>query len=233
MKVFCVHAHPEPRSFNTALRDHGLETLRAAGHQVELSDLQAMNFNPVAGADDFNPRARPDYLVYALEQREGVKAGTIAPDIRAELDKLLACDLLMLTFPLYWFSVPALIKGWIDRVLVSGVTYGGKRLYEAGGLRGKKALVTFTLGGREHMFGPGAIHGPIEDMLRPLIRGTLHYVGMTVLDPFIAYHVPYLSDEARADLLATYEARLKGIEAEAGTEPPSLAGFDDRFRPIG
>ncbi|MBA5790674.1 NAD(P)H-dependent oxidoreductase, partial [Escherichia coli] len=71
-------------------------------------------------AADFGVRKNPDYLVYALEQRENVAAHAIAPDIAAELDKLAACDLLILSFPLFWCSVPAIMKGWIDRVLVSG-----------------------------------------------------------------------------------------------------------------
>lgn len=83
-----------------------------------------------------------------------------------------------------------------------GVCYGGKRFYDQGGLAGKKALVTVTLGGREHMFGEGAIHGPLEDMLRPILRGTLAYVGFEVLPPFVAWHVPYISAEARQDFAA-------------------------------
>ncbi|MCY1280666.1 Glutathione-regulated potassium-efflux system ancillary protein KefF [compost metagenome] len=232
MNVLIVHAHPEPQSFTSALRDLAVETLQGQGHQVQVSDLYAMNWNPVASAADFSERANPDYLVYALEQREGVKAGNIAPDIQRELDKLLWADLLILNFPLYWFSVPAILKGWIDRVLVSGVCYGGKRFYDQGGLAGKKALVTLTLGGREHMFGEGAIHGPLEDMLRPLLRGTLAYVGMDVLPPFVAWHVPYISNDAREDFLRGYQARLEQLEQDAPLAFPRLEQFDDRLYPL-
>ena len=65
-------------------------TLQGAGHDVQVSDLYAMNWNPVASAADFQARSNPDYLIYALEQREAVKAGVIAADIAAELDKLRA-----------------------------------------------------------------------------------------------------------------------------------------------
>lgn len=232
MKILIVHAHPEPQSFSSALRDLALETLQGQGHQVQQSDLYALDWNPVASAADFVERTNPDYLVYALEQREGVKAGNIAPDIQRELDKLLWADLLILNFPLYWFSVPAILKGWIDRVLVSGVCYGGKRFYDQGGLAGKKALVSLTLGGREHMFGEGAIHGPLEDMLRPLLRGTLAYVGLEVLPPFVAWHVPYISNEARQDFLRSYQARLQGLEGEVPLEFPRLEQFDERLYPL-
>jgi len=119
MKVLIVHAHPEPNSFTAALRDQAVTTLEAQGHEVKVSDLYAMNWNPVASADDFSARDNPDYLVYTLEQRLGVKSQSLAPDIQQELEKLLWADLLILNFPIFWFSTPAILKGWIDRVLVS------------------------------------------------------------------------------------------------------------------
>lgn len=232
MNVLLVHAHPEPQSFSAALRDQAVETLQAQGHRVQVSDLYAMNWNPVASADDFSARENPEYLVYALEQRLGVKSQTLAADIQQELDKLLWADLLILNFPIYWFSAPAMLKGWIDRVLVSGICYGGKRFYDQGGLRGRKALVSVTLGGREHMFGEGTIHGPLEDMLRPILRGTLAYVGLDVLPPFVAWHVPYISDEARQGLLVSYRQRLENLGEEQPMEFPRLSQFDDGLHPL-
>ncbi|QHD06398.1 NAD(P)H-dependent oxidoreductase [Pseudomonas sp. R76] len=232
MKVLIVHAHPEPQSFTAALRDQAVTTLQAQGHQVQVSDLYAMQWNPVASAADFSTRENPEYLVYALEQRLGVKKQSIAADIQAELDKVLWADLLILNFPIFWFSAPAMLKGWIDRVLVSGVCYGGKRFYDQGGLAGKRALVTVTLGGREHMFGEGAIHGPLEDMLRPILRGTLAYVGYEVLAPFVAWHVPYISDEARREFLLGYAGRLKGLAEEQSLVFPKLAQFDEALYPL-
>jgi NAD(P)H dehydrogenase (quinone) len=227
-----VHAHPEPQSFTAALRDQAISTLQAQGHQVKVSDLYAMNWNPVASASDFTARENPEYLVYALEQRLGVKSQSIAPDIQQELDKLLWADLLILNFPIFWFSAPAMLKGWIDRVLVSGVCYGGKRFYDQGGLAGKKALVTVTLGGREHMFGEGAIHGPLEDMLRPILRGTLAYVGFEVLEPFVAWHVPYISAEAREEFLQSYQRRLEGLADDQPLVFPKLEQFDEALYPL-
>lgn len=174
---------PEPHSFTAAMRDAAVEVLQAEGHAVRVSDLYAKGFDPVAKAADFPSRQNPDYLVYALEQRHAWDSGTLPDDIRNELDLVLWADLLILSFPMYWFSVPAMLKGWIDRVLLSGPTYGGKRFYDRGGLVGKKGLLAFTLGARPHMFGERAIHGPLDDMLRPLLRGTLYYVGMEVLPP--------------------------------------------------
>lgn len=232
MNVFIVHAHPEPRSFCAAMCGTALEHLRAAGHQVLLSDLYAIGFNPVASSADFGQRRNPGYLVYALEQRHGQESGTLAPDVRAEIDKLLWCDLLILNFPVFWFSTPAMLKGWIDRVLVSGLTYGGRRFYDRGGLAGKRAMISITLGGQPHMFGPGGIHGPLDDMLRHLLRGTLAYTGLAVLPPFVAWHVPYIDQDARGAIMQHLRERLAGIESMEPLPSPSLADYDSRLYPL-
>lgn len=220
MKALIVHAHPEPRSFSTALMSTAVEELRHQGHEVQVSDLYAMGFNPVASSADFNQRANPDYCVYALEQRHGVDTGTLAADIQAELNKLLWCDLLILNFPLFWCSTPAIMKGWIDRVLVSGKVYGGKRFYSQGGLKGKRALVSLALGGQEHMFAADGVHGPMKDMLKHLLQGTLAYTGMDVLPPFIGWHIPYITQDARRTYLESWRTRLQSLEEEAALAYP-------------
>lgn len=230
MNVLIIHAHHEPRSFCSAMAEVAASTLSQQGHQITMSDLYAMSWNPVASADDFKARDNPDYLTYALEQRKGWASQTLAPDILAEVEKLMAADLVILNFPLYWFSVPAILKGWFDRVLLSGVTYGGKRLYDHGPLKGKKALVTCTLGGRDHMFDQDGIHGELAILLKPILQGTLGYVGMDVLAPFFGFHVPYLSDEERAEILASYTKRLHGITKDLPLKMPSLTGYDEKLK---
>ena len=232
MKVLIVHAHYEAQSFNSALKDLAVEALQEAGHTVQVSDLYAMQWNPVASAADFGARSNPDYCTYALEQRHGVDSGTLAADIRGEIEKVEWCDLLILNCPVFWFSLPAILKGWIDRVFVSGKFYGGRRVYDRGGMRGKKAMLTLTLGGQEHMFhDEQSIHGEMALMLRPILRGALAYTGFSVLPPYIAYHVPYISDAARQDILVDYRSRLASIDELAPLHFPSLDDFDARFYP--
>jgi NAD(P)H dehydrogenase (quinone) len=231
MNVLIIHAHPESRSFTTALKDTAVDELIRRGHQVQVSDLYSMQFDPIAKADDFSCRQDEGYLVYALEQRNALNRGGLAPDIAAEVEKLKQADLLILSFPMFWFSVPAIMKGWIDRVLLSGLCYGGRRFYDRGGLRGKRMLAAFSLGSRENMFGTQAIHGELEAMLRPLLRGTFYYVGCDVLDPFIAWHVPYIAAADRGVILDRYRARLAGIELDAPLSFPSLDDFDEQMQP--
>ena len=235
MNTLLVHAHPEPKSFCSALRNAAAAAFREAGHTVVHSDLYAMEFNPVASAADFTAREDPDYLVYALEQRHAAATGTLAEDIRVEIGKVQACDLLVLTFPIFWMSVPSMLKGWVDRVFASGLFYGGKRIYGRGGMRGKRVLVAATVGGRDYMFGPGSLHGDLagpSGMLRPLLQGSLGYVGMEVLEPFFAYHVPYVDHAARCDILRQWDEVLRQLDRRSSLAMPDLAAFDDVFRPV-
>ena len=104
MKIHLVHAHPEPKSFTASMRDVIIQTLEDEGHTVTLSDLYEMNFNPVVSPADFGERRDPDHLTYALEQRHNYQQETIAPDIASEIEKVLAADVLVFTFPLHWFG---------------------------------------------------------------------------------------------------------------------------------
>lgn len=232
MNILIVHAHPEPLSFTTALKDQAITEFENQGHQVDVSDLYAMNFNPVVSHKDFTELGNADYLNYALEQRHASKQRLLAPDIQAEVDKVLKADLLIFSFPMFWTSVPAILKGWIDRVFVSGIFYGGKRFYNHGGMTGKKAMLVFTLGGRDHMFGENAIHCAIEDLLLPIQRGTLAYAGFEVLPPFIAYHVPYISHEARQNILMDYQYHLRNLDTLQALVFPQLEQFDDQLYPF-
>jgi NAD(P)H dehydrogenase (quinone) len=193
-KIFIVYAHPEPRSLNGALKELALSTLRAQGHEVEVSDLYAMNWKANADGADFPQRDPEERLHYGRASRAAFDAGTQAPDVVREQEKLLWADAVILQFPLWWFSVPAILKGWIDRVFANGFAYGigvfdGKRYgtrYGEGTLAGKRALVAITAGGQPAHFSDRGINGRLADLLFPLTHGTLYYTGMQVLPPFAA-----------------------------------------------
>jgi NAD(P)H dehydrogenase (quinone) len=233
MNVLIVFAHNEPRSFNAAMKSLAVEELEAQGHVVQVSDLYAMGWNPVASDADFGSRKNPEYLVYALEQRHNYQAGTLSPDIAAEVDKVKWADFILFNFPIYWYGMPAIMKGWIDRVFVSGLCYGGRRIYDRGGLAGKRAMLAFSLGGQAHMFGDGAIHGELDQLLRPIQRGMLGYVGLSVLPPFVAWHVPYVSEAERVAMLDDYRAHLRALDTMTPLRFPRLGDFDEQLRPRG
>jgi len=231
-RAHIIYAHPEPNSFVAAMRDTTNSALESAGWKASVTDLTKSGFNAVAGASDFASRARSEYLVYSLEQRHAWEHRTIDDEIAAEVEAVCASDLLVLVFPVFWFSVPAQMKGWIDRVFLSGVFYGGRRIYDQGGMRGKHALVVASLGGREHLFGADAVHGELTGMMRHLLQGTLGYVGFSVYKPFFAHHVPYVDESTRTGMLTALSDQLQQIEGRPTLRMPTLDGFDSRFRPL-
>ena len=104
MNVLIVYAHEEPKSFNGAMRDTAVRVLEELGHKVEVSDLYAMQFNPVGGKHDFTALTDPDYFKYGVEQTKASEAKTFAADVATEQEKLLRADFLIFQFPLWWFG---------------------------------------------------------------------------------------------------------------------------------
>lgn len=233
MNVLIVFAHHEPKSFGSALLARSVDALQAQGHAVRVSDLHAMNFNPVATADDFTERRFPDLLQYDREQKHAWQRDAFAHDIQAEIDKLLWCDFLILQFPLWWFSVPAMLKGWIDRVFVNGAVYGQGRRMDTGGLKGRRAMLTVTTGCYPEMVAEDGLLGGLDVNLWHLNSGTLAYAGFEVLRPFMAWSIHYTDEARRHQYLDEYAARLAGIEQDTPMFFHPLADFgrDWRLRP--
>jgi NAD(P)H dehydrogenase (quinone) len=214
-KILLVYAHPEPRSFNAAMLHVAERVFRSLGDEVRISDLYAMNFDPVVRASDFKDFDPSNRLDYFAEQKRAYAAGRLADDIAAEIEKVAWCDLLILQFPLYWFSLPAILKGWIDRVFVPGFAFATGKWYERGGLVGKRAMLAITMSAYPEMMAPDGLNGFMDVNLWPIQNGVLAFCGCDVLAPFVANGVPYADEGTRAEILAHYERRLMGLENEA------------------
>ncbi|MEJ8572651.1 NAD(P)H-dependent oxidoreductase [Microbaculum marinum] len=211
MKVFIVYAHPEPTSFCAALKNHAVATLEAAGHEVLVSDLYAENFNPVAGRHDFLGVHDPDRFHYQNEQLHAAEGGGFSPELAREQERLQWCDVAILVFPLWWSNLPAILKGWADRVLAYGFAYLDGLRFERGLFKGKRGMVCVTTGGTTERFSPDGVYGPIGPILRPANRGVFEYLGMEVIDPFVAYAAPRVDDDERRQYLSAWEQRLKQL----------------------
>lgn len=217
MNVLLVFAHPEPQSFNGAMLRTAIATLEAAGHAVQVSDLYAQAFEPVSGRANFTTVY---HATYFKQQQEEVYASAhqgFAPDVAAELHKLAWCELMIWQFPLWWFSVPAVLKGWVDRVFALGQAYGAGRFYDTGVFQGKRALLSLTTGSGSpaEAYQPGGLQGDLLGILRPIHRGMLQFTGFTVLAPQVVYGPARQSADERAAELAAWAARLPGLAAEA------------------
>jgi len=213
MQVLIVHAHPEPRSFNGALSRNAVDVLESAGHKVDVSDLYAMRFKAVADQDDFaRDREDPDYLRVDREQTHAHAAGTVAADVLTEQAKLDRADLLILQYPMWWFSMPAILKGWADRVFTRGFAYLPGRKYDTGMMRGKLAMVSVTTGTSADTYAPDGIDGALLNVLWPVHNGLLRYSGFDVLPPFVTHTPSKISPEQRAEELERYGQHLKAID---------------------
>lgn len=188
MHTHIVHAHPEPASYNGALTRAAGTTLEHQGGTVTTSDLQESGFDPVESARHYADRAQSHRFSPLAEQRHAWNADSLPEDVLKEIGNLERADLVILQFPLWWHGPPAILKGWMDRVFVSGGLYTSRMRYGTGYFRGRRAIVSVTTGAPRAAFGPGSRGGDFETMLWP-VQYSLHYMGFSVLPPFISYGV--------------------------------------------
>jgi NAD(P)H dehydrogenase (quinone) len=209
MRVFIIHAHPEPESFNGAMTREATTALTSAGHEVVVSDLYAMGFDPVSDRRNFVTVKDPSRFRQQTEEAHASEHDGYAPELQAEMDKLAWSDMLILQFPLWWLGLPAILKGWVDRVLAVGRAYGGGRYYDKGVFAGKRAMCALTTGGPPAAFSEQGMYGrSVAEVLFPIHHGILAFCGFTVIEPFVVHGPVRISDEERAAHLARYRARL-------------------------
>ncbi|MEV0279005.1 NAD(P)H-dependent oxidoreductase [Streptomyces sp. NPDC050610] len=222
MKVLWLFAHPEQRSLNASLRDDGIRALEELGHECRLSDLYSMGWNPVVDHSDYRPDSRTDAderLLVARHSKRAYLAGELSDDVRAEQEKILWADTVVMQFPLWWHGMPAILKGWFDRVLVKGFAYGipdpqtpGRSLrYGDGALAGRRAMIVVTAGAAAPDLGPRGVSGDINELLFPVQHGSFWYTGMSVVPPFVVTSADRVSDVGYKELAGRLRERLLGI----------------------
>ena len=133
-KVLVVYCHPNPKSFTHAVMTAVSSGLRAGGASVEVVDLYAEGFDPALVVDETRRRRELDKVAETERHRA----------------LLTWCDVLVFVYPMWWGGFPAMLKGFVDRVIVSGVayTYEGRpenAVFPRGLLRGKTVHLFYTL----------------------------------------------------------------------------------------
>lgn len=211
MKILIVLAHPEPQSMNGAMFTTAIETLEAAGHEIKTSNLYAMRFNPVSDSSNFTRLQNASFFKQQLEELHATETGSFAYDIEMEQQKVEWCDLMIWQFPLWWFSVPGILKGWVDRVFAMGRFYGNNRFYDNGIFSSKMAMLSLTTGGEEAAYLKDGFNGDIHNMLKPIHRGILRFTGFNVLRPHIVYGPARLSPARREAELDHWKNRLQQV----------------------
>lgn len=158
MKVLIVTAHPQPDSFTQALAQRFAEGVNASGHEAEIADLYGEGFDPVV----------------SIQELESWKAGQVSPEIRAWQERIKRSDGLVLAYPVWWSTPPAILSGWLQRVLTQGFAFQHVDGCTVGQLK-LRAQMLVNVGSRQR-----------EDVdlatlyLEPML-GVLTYCGMKIL----------------------------------------------------
>lgn len=212
MNIFIVYAHHEPSSFTAAMKNAAIQNLENQGHTVTVSDLYGQGFSAVAQKWDFVTTSGRHYN-YMLEQKHSAQLqNSFSPDIIGEIQKLQAADVLLIIAPLWWSSVPAILKGWFDRVLAMGVTWDSGRFYENGLMRGKQTLLAVAGGHPADYYDPKGRHlVSAEQALHHINHDTLAFCGFNVQEPYIVLNILGANQEELDKALRDWNFRLQNF----------------------
>ena len=213
MNIFIVLAHPEPRSFNASMFHLAVNTLQKRGHNVETSELNKMAFPPVSDSRNFTHRTDANFLNIQREEQFAMQSSGFDPKILNEMEKVKRCDIMIWQFPLWWFGVPAILKGWIDRIFAAGFAYGGGKMYESGKFSGKRAMLSTTTGAGKEAYQTNGFQGNMNKILWPIHHGILEFTGFEVLDPHVVYNPKALNQVQIQEEFRQFERRLEKVIA--------------------
>ena len=194
MHVLIVYSHPNPDSFNHALLDLVKAEIKKKKHTVSIRDLYALDFQPTLKMADL----------------AALKEGKPPKDIVAEQKEIDQADMIIVIHPVWWLGIPAILKGWFDRVFSYGYAY----CYDDKGilqslLAGKKAIVINTTGCPEQTSYIDT--GLKEAFMKALDLGIYGFVGMEVVLHRMFFSLPRSTPEERADMMMTLKADLKKL----------------------
>ncbi len=232
MKAHIVLAHPEANSFNGLLSRTSEKVLSGKGWQTTLSDLYSMDFDPREDGRHFETRKEANVFHAQTEQRHSADNDTLPAVIEEETQKLLECDLLVVHFPLWWFGMPAILKGWMDRVFVYGRMYRSAMRYDAGICAGKKMIACVTTGASADSCAYNGREGDTKLHLWPILF-PFRYLGFDVFEPE-AFHgvggVAFIENEAGStSALEAYTSRWVQALESRSSRPFVPFNRDDEF----
>jgi NAD(P)H dehydrogenase (quinone) len=191
MNTLLVYAHPNPQSFNAALAKAIAEEIVANGGKIKVKDLYTMHWNPVMGMEDF----------------QGIYNGSIPADVKQEQADVAWADLVIMLAPVWWYSIPAILKGYIDRVFTFGFAYKYSASGPVGLLKGKKGLFITTSGANRQ----DAEMGGMIATLNKALTGVFGFSGFEEKKLFNFFAVTAISDEERREMLVEVKKLVKSM----------------------
>ena len=191
-----------------------------------------LDFDPREGAQHYPVRSDGSRFHVQTEQRFNAEAGELPAVVRSEMQHLLDCDLLVVHFPLWWFGMPAILKGWMDRLFVYGPMYRSSMRYDRGVCAGKRMIACVTTGADEASCSPSGREGDTRLHLWPILF-PFRYLGFEVLEPEIYHGVGGVAFiEGQADGLSAMDAYCERWTTVLRTLPSRAAvpyNRDDDF----
>jgi NAD(P)H dehydrogenase (quinone) len=182
MNVLVVYAHPNPEAFNHAVLEHFVQGLQSKGHELEILDLYAEGFNPLLSAADL----------------ASLQSGETPVDIQDQQAKVARAEGLAFIFPIWWSSMPAILKGWIDRVFSLGFAYAFGEEGPVGLLKQQKALLITTAGGDQAFFDHSGIQKAIQ---MTIDLGVFAFTGIPKVQHEFFYNVVQADPATRESYL--------------------------------
>jgi len=182
MHVLTVLDHPNPASFSAAAAAHFMQGAQAAGHSVELADLHSEGFDPC----------------WSMADIDGDRDGAAPGDVQREQARIARADAICLVFPLYWWGMPAMTKGWVDRVWSWGWAYDQLDDPEKSLQPARSGVLLIPAGARSDEMADEGYLGSIDTAW---IKGTFGYFGFSPRKLELLYGATG-SPERRAALLA-------------------------------
>lgn len=230
-----ILAHPELRSFNSTWANSTRRICEGLGHDVLMSDLVSMGFDPVEKASHYGLDSNQPFDVMKAQETSAAEKA-LPSDVAMEIEKIYKADRIIFHFPIWWFGPPAILKGWFDRVLANGALHNSKDRFDAGLCKGKKALFCVTTGSSSIESAFDGKEGDVQMLLWPLAYA-LRYLGFTVLKSHTihgvhGYHKGRANEELEsrlAGLLAGHKDTIANFDAL----PEISFNRDDEFSPEG
>lgn len=192
MNHLVVFAHPNPKSFGKGILDTVVKASEEKGAAVKVRDLYELGFDPILKPSDF----------------VAFKEGKVPKDIAAEQEIIRWADVITFIYPVWWTSLPAILKGYVDRVFSYGFAYEYIDGAPNGLLKGKKALLFSTTGTPDELYAANGMHA---SMKQTTDQGIFNFSGMEEVSHTFFGAVPYVSEEVRSDYLQKAAAVVKGV----------------------
>jgi NAD(P)H dehydrogenase (quinone) len=193
MRHLIIYAHPRPQSFCHAILTTAVESLQEDGHEVTVRDLYALGFDPVVRASDLQETSSENF----------------PPEIRAEQFFIRAAEILTFIYPIWWTSMPAMMKGYFDRVFTYNFAYAVLENGPVGLLKGKRVSVFNTQSSSEEMY---RANGMFEAMEKVTDDGIFRFSGMEVTEHKIFAEIPGADMLTRESYLGQVKDSMKEFE---------------------